>query len=207
MQIHERTFNHIERARVREELEDTAKWVRRDGSKIIIVLDKSGRPFGVPLKQIMREAFGVKVEVFFVNPRALKPVPPQEMDKAIEKVLSTFKKEHPILSKKIVGQKVTIIDDQRSTYSGKTSWLAEQLAKKLGAKEVFSRPMSIFPSKPVYTWRMNGLHSVENPEAAGRMFVSSRKKLDTEEKIELARLRRKMKERVVPKVVRKLRAR
>ena len=68
------------------------------------------------------------------------------------------------------------------------------------------RAVSIYDdlAKNVYSWRRNDLHAREKPVAAGRLFVTKRKQLSDLEKQELATLRQRMRERVTPRVIQRI---
>ena len=203
-EILERTMHHTERARLRKELEEVAFSFAKENPEVLVVLDRSARPLGGPMREILKEAFGIKTKIFFIHPREIalryySQVLPSNGN--WKQLIHLINLEHPAFVKGVAGKRVVILDDQYNTHWNMHA--VEDLVQALGAKKVYGRALSRFDpfDKDVYSWRRNNLHSVEKPQAAGRLFVSKRKELTELEKQELAKLKKRMNERVVPRVI------
>jgi len=197
-----------ERQLLRGELENVIRVINEKGCETVIILDKAGRPLGVPIMKIMREAYGKTVKIYFVNPKKLKQIyvdANYTKSSITQAHVNALEREYPGILKNIAGKNVAIIDEQQQY--GHTLRVMKKLFEIAGAKEITARTLSRWEREgDAYSWRRQKLYSVENPPI-GRLFKSEKKQLTIEEEMAWRRLHEKMNTRIIPRVVQRLKGR
>ncbi len=95
-----RLLGPIEERDLTRQMSEMAEHIHKKKGKVLIVLDKSGRPLGLPLKRILREAYKRDVKVFFLDPKKARTEGMEKLTLASESV-QKLAKEHPYLVKAV----------------------------------------------------------------------------------------------------------
>lgn len=202
-----------EQERLIHELTYTALDLHKQEVEAIVILDRSARFFGVPLKQILWKGLGRKVEVYFLNPQNIAlfhgmdgivaGFPEDKAIEAVKKFIPEFVKEHPKLSRALKTKNIAIIDDQE--YQGRTRFACNELFKQLGAKSAQYYPISKHPDTRVYSWKEDYLHSVTSPAYKKRKFVSAKDNPSQHKAEQIKLIRQTLQKTITPIVVQRLR--
>jgi len=140
------------------EMSEVAKSFAKVNPQTLVVLDSAARPLALPMKKILKDAFGQKVRVVFISPSYLKTIHEVYIKGGLRYspelwglVKVNLRREFPEFIKAVQGKRVVILDEQKK--SGKTFEAMESFVKYLGASGVKSHALSSFPKKPFYSWR------------------------------------------------------
>jgi adenine/guanine phosphoribosyltransferase-like PRPP-binding protein len=134
----------IEEAELTDALVEMAEDAHKNRATIILAFDRSGRPLGVMLRHILKDAYGKSPELFFVDPTVVR----QGLTPMLKK---KFERECPRLVKKLPGASVVVVDDQ--VWQGHSLSCMSELLEQYHPKKLTVRVLSHFPSEPPPSWR------------------------------------------------------
>jgi adenine/guanine phosphoribosyltransferase-like PRPP-binding protein len=177
-----------EQKRLQKELVPLAKQVHESGAEILVGMDRSGRPITIMLAQILKQAYGKIIPVFFLRPNETRglqamsrelyeDLPSQRMQELehffnlwVKDLREKLERKHPTLIKSIKGKRVALIDDQ--VHTNATAWGMQLVLEKYGARGVQCHSLSKYPQKKPYSWSAQKFFLVSN----GTGFVLRRTK-------------------------------
>ncbi len=184
-----RLVGPIEERDLSRQMKEMAEHINKKKGKVLIVLDKSGRPLGIPLKKILREAYKRDVKVFFLDPKKARVAGIEKLTLASESA-KTLAKEHPYLVKAVRNKQVMLVDDQ--IWQGKALTSVAELLKPFKPKGIDATYLSAYPTEPQPSWRSHQMHHIREPENAGREFVSKQAELSAYERTRLNKMRARL---------------
>lgn len=159
----------IERKELTHAIMEMAKKVSKDENPMLVAFDRSGRPIGIMLRHVLREAFGLRVPLYFVDPTVVK--------RGIkEDAHSKFEKEYPGLVKRIPSSTVVLVDDQ--IWQGNSLQEMQKIVDHYKPKKGRALVLSQFPVEPAPSWRHRNVLGVETLET---QFQTRRSKDKQEE--------------------------
>ncbi|MFA4907094.1 MAG: phosphoribosyltransferase [archaeon] len=132
----------MERRELIKDMEKISSVAFRENPDIIVAMDRSGRPVGLMLQKIMREAHGKNVPLFFFN---YKDLAGKEADK-----MRKMRERNPRLARSIGGKRVFVVDDQARTK--KQSLGTIEFLKRFKPKKISFECLSDYWMKPPPSW-------------------------------------------------------
>ncbi|MBT4192554.1 MAG: hypothetical protein HOE11_04555 [Candidatus Diapherotrites archaeon] len=188
-----------------EEMDRVAKKFSKLKPHTLVVLDNAARPLALPMKKILKDAFGQRVEVLFISPTFIKTFheiyikggfrySPEMWGGVRENLL----RELPGFMDAVNGKRVAILDEQKK--SGATLEAMESIVRHFGASAVTAEALSNFPKKPEYSWRRDKVRFALKAENKRLQFLSRRVK-----DRRAIGVRRELLRKVTPRVINKLR--
>ncbi|MCX6803197.1 MAG: phosphoribosyltransferase [Candidatus Diapherotrites archaeon] len=177
----EKLVGKLEQKDLARQMQKMSEEIHANGSEVLIILDKSARPLGLPIKNILREAFKREVQIFFVNPEFAKRFKgdPARLKKLLDR-------EHPQIGKAIAGKRVSIVDDQ--VYEGKSISQMKKLLMAYKPQNIHATVLSQWGAELSPSWRKQRKHHVE--EYGKKKFVLERAELTPEDAKRLANMRK-----------------
>ncbi|MBS3061729.1 MAG: phosphoribosyltransferase [Candidatus Diapherotrites archaeon] len=134
-----------EQKQLLDQFEALAQRVHAEQPTVLIALDRSGRPVGTTVQQILKEAYGERIPLFFINPEMLRntTLPKQTLRKLLET-------QHPHLCRHLPDATVMILDDQIAT--GKAAGAVGELLNQFHPKKVKTEVLSEYPKTHPPSW-------------------------------------------------------
>ncbi len=185
-QSEKKLFGKAEQRQTFNWLRKTAERVAREEIETLIVLDRAARYLALPLKKVINEAHGKKIQVFFIDP-GIYSDNISATEKNYRKLRVQLKTEHPYLVEAIRNGKIMIVDDLRC--HGKTLKMTRQLLRGFKPQKMLSTV--VFPryqGKDV-SWRKQNIYEVETNFSK---LVAKMKKLTPKERQRINNLRKGM---------------
>jgi hypothetical protein len=191
--------------RLIEEMSVVAKKFSRINPHTLVVLDSAARPLALPMKKILKDAFGQRVNVVFISPTFAKTFheiyvkggfrySPEMWEGARTNLLQ----ELPGFIEAINGKRVAILDEQKK--SGATLEAMKSFVEHFGATRIEAHALSNSPEKPEYSWRKDKVRFARKAENIILQFLS-RRAIDRR----VVGVRKEFSKKIIPKVIRRLR--
>ncbi len=180
-QLRTKLISPAEQKELIQQFQQLAERVHKTNPDLLIALDQSGRPVGTTLTKILQQAHGKSIPLFFLDPHYLiqQNAKPQTTQKV-------FERDHPILSKKIRGARIMLLDDQMA--HGRNLLAVHALLTHYQPAEIMTGYLSRYPDKPAPSWWYQ--KPFITSKARGRSLVVRRRRTTVAERQRAANFRK-----------------
>lgn len=142
----------LERKELTHAIMDMAKKVAADENPVLIAFDRSGRPVGIVLRRVLKEAFGLRVPLYFLDPTIVKRGVKFDAH-------AQFEKEYPGLAKRLPNSTAVVVDDQ--IWQGNSLAEMKKLLDHYRPKKSRAFVLSHYPAEPPPSWRHRNVLGIE----------------------------------------------